>query len=310
MTKQTKVISGFPGVGKSFLFFNQDADITILDSDSSKFSWIREGVRNPDFPTNYIQHIKAHLGKVDYLFVSSHEVVRDALKENDIPYTLVYPAMELKMEYLARYRDRGSSWEFVSFIDKNWETFIADIERETFPQLIQLGKGKVLANVLDECRNPKGREVTMTNEIKYEAVIVEGSEKHPMEWELTITEAQVTHFKETASLTGLFTCIEHESGILILPTSRIQSISFELQENPKGSEDHVQIRLSNTKKTYAVSFWFKTYKINPHILPDRVIRVETDSVAENEIISLALREIEGGYPRTYAASVKEVDAEN
>lgn len=306
MTKQTKVISGFPGVGKSFLFSNQDADVTIHDSDSSKFSWIREGVRNPDFPKNYIQHIQDHVGKVDLLFVSSHEVVRKALEENNIPYTLVYPAIELKSEYLNRYKARGSSLSFINFIDANWERFITDIEQETFPQLIQLNKGEFLADVLAECHNPKGSEEAMTNEIKYDAFIVEGPDDNKTQWEFTMTEAQVNQFKESTSLPGDFTCIEHEAGILIVPTHRIQSVCLELREDPKGSEEDMQIRLSNTKRIYAVSFWFKTYRVNPHIMPDRVIHVETDSVVENEIISLALREIEGVYPRTYAASVEEV----
>ena len=32
--------------------------------------------RNPEFPDNYIQPIKENIGKVDYIFVSSHKEVR------------------------------------------------------------------------------------------------------------------------------------------------------------------------------------------------------------------------------------------
>lgn len=48
--KKTKVISGFPGVGKSFNHYNTDDNLIVLDSDSSLFSWESEGVRHPDFP--------------------------------------------------------------------------------------------------------------------------------------------------------------------------------------------------------------------------------------------------------------------
>lgn len=85
---ETKIISAFPGTGKSWLFKNYPG--LFLDSDSSDFSWTSPGVRNPDFPSNYITHIKQNIGKYKKIFVSSHDVVRKALVENGIPFTLVY----------------------------------------------------------------------------------------------------------------------------------------------------------------------------------------------------------------------------
>lgn len=147
--KDTKVISGFPAVGKSFLTLQ--SNFSVLDSDSSNFSWSSEGVRNPDFPNNYIKHIQDNLGKVDYILVSSHDIVRNALKENNIKYTLVYPSVELKDEYLKRYRKRGNPDSFINFIDLKWEDFIGDIENETFPKLIKLNSGDFLSDVgIDE----------------------------------------------------------------------------------------------------------------------------------------------------------------
>jgi len=146
--KNTKVISGFPAVGKSFL--SEQSDLTVLDSDSSNFSWVREGERHPDFPNNYIEHIKNSIGKVDYILVSSHDIVREALRENNIPYTLVYPSFELKDEYSDRYRNRGNNEGFIKFIDSNWHKFISDIENETFPKLVELESGQYLSDVLDE----------------------------------------------------------------------------------------------------------------------------------------------------------------
>ena len=64
----TKVISAFPGTGKSY--FHQNSNLDILDSDSSKYSWISEGVRNPDFPDNYMAHIKGKIGSADIILVS------------------------------------------------------------------------------------------------------------------------------------------------------------------------------------------------------------------------------------------------
>lgn len=145
----TKVISGFPAVGKSYLFNISDS---VLDSDSSLFSWIDDGVRHPDFPNNYMQHIKDSLGKVDYILISSHDIVREALRENKIDYTLVYPSINLKDDYIQRYKDRGNDQRFISFIESNWDKFINDIEKETYPKLVELQKGQYLKDVIENIR--------------------------------------------------------------------------------------------------------------------------------------------------------------
>lgn len=151
--KRTKVISGFPGVGKSYMF-NNKTDLIILDSGSSNFSWVKdlEGnntrERNPEFPQNYINHIKENLGKVDIIFVSSHDVVRNALRESNISYILAYPNITLKDEYIKRYRDRGNDEPFISMINNKWDEFIMGIKKETFPTLIELYKDEYLSNII------------------------------------------------------------------------------------------------------------------------------------------------------------------
>lgn len=145
--KNTKVISGFPGVGKTVL--SNKEGLVILDSDSSNFSWIEKGVRNPHFPLNYMRHIEANLGVADYIFVSSHDNVRKALEDREIEYTLVYPRMDLKEEYIERYRNRGNEAAFINFIDSKWDEFISNIEKETFPKLVELTNGEYLSDVLD-----------------------------------------------------------------------------------------------------------------------------------------------------------------
>ena len=142
---ETKVISAFPACGKSYIFQNeQDNFDGILDSDSSEFSWIKDEngnnttERNPDFPNNYIQHIEENLGKVQIIFVSSHDVVRNALRENNIDYTIVYPDISLKEDWIKRFKKRGNNEKFINFISNNWDKFIADIESETYPNKYKL----------------------------------------------------------------------------------------------------------------------------------------------------------------------------
>ena len=51
----------------------------MLDSDSSLFSWIEKGVRHPDFPDNYIKHIKETSGVKDIEVLSYENPDGDSL---------------------------------------------------------------------------------------------------------------------------------------------------------------------------------------------------------------------------------------
>jgi hypothetical protein len=164
MIKDTKVIAAFPACGKTYCF-DRNEDYIILDSDSSKFSWMMRKrtkeelraakkeweavphlldgkgyiekikneeikVRNPDFPKNYIEHIKENIGKVDYIFVSTHEEVRKALTEAGIDFTIVFPEWSLKAEWVGRCFLRGSGEKFCQLIADNWEYWLSQMEEE------------------------------------------------------------------------------------------------------------------------------------------------------------------------------------
>lgn len=132
---KTKIVAGFPGTGKSLLFKEFGAD-KVADSDSSSFSWIIEDgerKRNPEFPDNYIKHIQSLMGKVNIICVSTHDVVRNALKENNMWYILVYPDRRCKDIYLQNYKTRGNAEAFVDLMDKNWDKFLDEVEAEELP---------------------------------------------------------------------------------------------------------------------------------------------------------------------------------
>ena len=133
------VISAFPACGKSF-YYNTHSNYAggcykangsnILDSDSSQFSWIynEDGTkeRNPEFPANYIQHIRENLDRQDIIFVSSHKPVRGALYNAKIKFALVYPTYSMKDVWKQRILNRGSSEEFCKLIMDNWDDWVAD----------------------------------------------------------------------------------------------------------------------------------------------------------------------------------------
>lgn len=125
---RTKIIAGFPGVGKTeaVKFLGDRAS----DSDSSQFSWVMDShgkKRNPDFPKNYVDHIKSLVGKKEYIFVSTHKEVRDALLDNATFFYLVYPPLNAKDVYLERYKSRGSGDAFVQLLDTNWQAWINEL---------------------------------------------------------------------------------------------------------------------------------------------------------------------------------------
>lgn len=141
---RTLIISGFPGVGKSSLVAkNPDA----LDSDSSMYTWYvgldGEKIRNPLFPENYIEHIKQNIGKVPVILVSTHRDVRNALLENEIPFTLVYPNRSLKDEYVERYISRESPEPLINAIKDNWDIWIDDLKKSHCDRL-ELQRGEFL----------------------------------------------------------------------------------------------------------------------------------------------------------------------
>src|SRR5260221_12499979 len=69
--KKAVIISGFPGIGKSSLFRRADT-LKVLDSDSTSFSWTDETKqkRHPDWPQNYLAHIKDKQNTSDVILVS------------------------------------------------------------------------------------------------------------------------------------------------------------------------------------------------------------------------------------------------
>lgn len=163
---QTGFISAFPGVGKSFIHKNaldlglypltkegyactrqirRVGQTVVYDSDSSTFD-------KANFPGNYIQHLKDIIQRETpdpfIVLMSSHDTVRAGMREAGIPYTLVFPSRELKEEYLVRYKDRGSSEQFIKFIDTNWDDLIDSCEQDPSDKII-LGPTEYLNNRLN-----------------------------------------------------------------------------------------------------------------------------------------------------------------
>lgn len=138
----TTIISGFPGTGKT-TYHNGDyqPEGWSFDSDSSQFD-------KRYFPNNYMKHIISKLGSAKYIFVSSHKEVRDALVENEIEFTLIYPNKNIKEEYISRYKKRGNNEGFVNLLKSNWDAWIKELEKQKGCKHIILQSNQFISNVI------------------------------------------------------------------------------------------------------------------------------------------------------------------
>lgn len=142
-SKSPTIISGFPGIGKSWLKAN--SDLNVADSDSSKWD-------KSNFPQNYLAHISALYaeGNFDIILVSSHSDVRQGLVQLGLPFTLIYPNIKCKANYLERYVNRGSPQAFIDMMAKNWESFIEGCFDQENCNHVVLTQDKYLKDVLDQ----------------------------------------------------------------------------------------------------------------------------------------------------------------
>ncbi len=144
-----KVWSVFPLCGKTYC--TNKLGIDAVDSDSSQFSWIEKDgkkVRNPDFPRNYIEHIKDAINKHEYVFVSSHQEVRAALEKEGIPFALVYPNRRLLSTWIERYKKRDINGFPIQVLIDNWDKWHDELDKQHCYMRIILNHDEYLSDVL------------------------------------------------------------------------------------------------------------------------------------------------------------------
>ena len=94
------IISGYQGIGKSSLAGKNNC----IDLESGNF-WV-DGKRADDWYKPYCQ-IANHLSEQGYtVFVSSHEPVRRELEKSKEPVYVIFPAIDLKDEWIKKLEDR------------------------------------------------------------------------------------------------------------------------------------------------------------------------------------------------------------
>lgn len=123
------VLSVFPVLGKST--YSKEHEDSV-DLESSLYSRKQDNSFNEEFPGNYINLLKWHLvnNNWKYVFVSSHKVVRDAMKNDGIKFYVIYPSVDRKDEILNLARERGNTEEFINKLSECWEAWINEVSQE------------------------------------------------------------------------------------------------------------------------------------------------------------------------------------
>lgn len=95
------ILIGYQGIGKSSTAKSEDG---FIDLESGNF--FVDGERAEDWHKAYC-NIAEHLSKQGYkVFVSSHKVVREILRDSDECVVAVYPILKLKGKWIERLRIR------------------------------------------------------------------------------------------------------------------------------------------------------------------------------------------------------------
>ena len=114
------IIIGYQGIGKSTL---AQCNLNYVDLESSNF-WI-DGKRADDWYRPYCK-IAEHLSRQGYrVFVSSHECVRNTLKDSNEQVVCCVPAVSLKDQWIERLKKRYESDQS----DKNYKAYMNAVDR-------------------------------------------------------------------------------------------------------------------------------------------------------------------------------------
>lgn len=141
MTKETLVISGFPGIGKKESIATFSKMFSIIDLSPYSFSPVRD----------HAERIKAAMDTHEIILVSTHYAIRNAMAENKIPYILVYPDVNLRTEYVGRFYIKGEDNKTISNLADNWYTWVSNCETDTTAKKkIVLGSTEVIDKVIHE----------------------------------------------------------------------------------------------------------------------------------------------------------------
>ena len=127
------IISGFPGIGKSWL---ASMSMRIVDLESSSF--FVDGKRPEGWLEMYV-NVAEHLDSQNKIvFVSSHSAVREEMNKRGLEFLTIYPSIELKNEWLGMLRHRYENTKSeknlraLEYMEKYYDDAVNDCSLESW----------------------------------------------------------------------------------------------------------------------------------------------------------------------------------
>ena len=132
----------------------------VVDMESVPFKYLNESgnnekrksdpnrIQNPDWPKNYFDALEKVKNKYDYSLISD-DICDEFLHRNKYEYWQVYPAIELKDEFLKRCANRGNNKQFIEWYTENWDKWHHQCKNDKLAtKHIELKSGEYLEDVL------------------------------------------------------------------------------------------------------------------------------------------------------------------
>lgn len=135
----TILCAAFCGTGKTFIC--QKTDVKAIEIEYWKY-------KDKGLQKEYVNDIKKYIGKVEYIFIATDPEGLKLLYNEGFDITLVYPKNNLRNEYLDRYIERDSPYDFIGVFMKHWNTWIDELKEQKYCKHIVLEKGQYLIDVL------------------------------------------------------------------------------------------------------------------------------------------------------------------
>lgn len=111
-----KIYCGYPGVGKSSV---SGVSSGIIDLESSNF--FVDGERDPEWYKVYVNIVEDLVKQGFSVFCPTHKALREELYKKGLDYTLIYPSIQIKEDWLERLKNRPMT-------DKNTRAFEACVK--------------------------------------------------------------------------------------------------------------------------------------------------------------------------------------
>ena len=135
----TVLYAAWCGTGKTHICEKTDIKATEIEYWKYKDNGLQK---------HYLRDIKNLIGKVDYIFISTDPDGLKLLNKEGYDITLVYPENELRNEYLDRYINRDSHYDFIGTFMKHWNIWLDELKNQTYCKHIILKKGQYLQDVM------------------------------------------------------------------------------------------------------------------------------------------------------------------